>query len=164
MKTAQKGYRIVYEPDAYAMESPSFSIKDEKKRKIRIAAGGFQAIGILAPLLAFWKTPKLSFVYISHRLLRWTLSPLCIILLLVSNLALSLNSGQYIYKILFSIQLLFYFLAFLPLIPGMKRFNFLKLPYYFIFMNLSVIQGFFRFINGKQPATWEKARRQTTII
>src|SRR5258705_3229419 len=38
LETAQKGYRIIYEPGAYAMESPSFSMKDESKRKVRIAA------------------------------------------------------------------------------------------------------------------------------
>ena len=40
LSIAQKGYRILYEPDAYAMELPSFSIGDEQKRKVRIAAGG----------------------------------------------------------------------------------------------------------------------------
>lgn len=33
LKVAQKGYRIIYEPDAYAAELPSFSIRDEQKEK-----------------------------------------------------------------------------------------------------------------------------------
>jgi poly-beta-1,6-N-acetyl-D-glucosamine synthase len=57
LRVAQQGFRIRYEPDAYAVELPSFTIADEQKRKVRIAAGGFQAIGLLTPLLAFWRYP-----------------------------------------------------------------------------------------------------------
>jgi biofilm PGA synthesis N-glycosyltransferase PgaC len=44
LRIAQKGYRVKYEPGAYALEGPSASISEELKRKIRIAAGGIQAI------------------------------------------------------------------------------------------------------------------------
>ncbi len=161
LKVAQKGYRIIYELDAYAMELPSFSLKDEQKRKIRIAAGGFQAMGMLGSLLYFWKHPKLSFLYISHRVLRWTLSPLCLVIAFIANLILFLSKESDIYTTLFIIQLCFYLMAlagsFSNFKPGqLKPF---KLAYYFVFMNTSVFLGFLRFIRGKQPATWEKARR-----
>lgn len=158
MKVAQKGYRVVYEPEAYAMELPSFSIRDEQKRKVRIAAGGFQALGMLGPSMAFWKQPRLSFLYISHRVLRWTLSPLCLILAFVSNFIL-LWEGHFFYKLLFAAQALFYGAALLATFPRFRNNRLFKLPYYFAFMNISVIQGFFRFLRGRQPATWEKARR-----
>jgi cellulose synthase/poly-beta-1,6-N-acetylglucosamine synthase-like glycosyltransferase len=161
MKVAQKGYRIVYEPDAYAMELPSFSIGDEQKRKIRIAAGGFQAMSMLASLMAFWKQPKLSFLYISHRVLRWTLSPLCLIIAFISNAVLFFQWGNTSYQILFVAQAIFYLMAFIAGFSSLKnkKLKILKLAYYFVFMNLSVIQGFFRFLRGRQPAAWEKAKR-----
>lgn len=161
MKVAQKGYRILYEPDAFAMELPSFSQKEEKKRKIRISAGGYQAIGMLGAALKFWKHPRLTYLYISHRLLRWTLSPLCLITAFLSNGLLALYSMSPVYKVLFFMQFLFYLAAFTPfyrLLPG-KAGKILRIPGYFVFMNVSVIQGFFRFLRGKQPASWEKARR-----
>ncbi|HEY4109289.1 glycosyltransferase family 2 protein [Puia sp.] len=159
LRVAQKGYRIRYEPDAYAMELPSFSMKDEQKRKVRIAAGGFQAIGMLTPLLAFWKYPRLTFLYVSHRLLRWTLSPLCLILALLANAAL-LPAGT-LYVVLFAAQAGFYGISLLArLFPTIRnRIKLAKLAYYFTFMNLSVILGFFRFLRGRQSATWEKAHR-----
>jgi biofilm PGA synthesis N-glycosyltransferase PgaC len=160
LKVAAKGYRIRYEPEAYAMELPSFSLRDEQKRKIRIAAGGFQAIGMLRSLFRIWKHPRLSFLYLSHRVLRWTLSPLCLILAFVSNAMLCLAQGHLLFKALFLAQLIFYGLSLLAAIPALKnRFRVLKLPYYFVFMNVSVMQGFFRFLAGSQSATWEKARR-----
>ncbi len=159
MKVALKGYRIVYEPGAYAMELPSFSMGDEQKRKVRIAAGGFQAMGMLKPLFNFWRKPKLSFLYISHRVLRWTLSPLCLVLLLASNIFLV--GEHWFYLLFFAGQALFYLLALLyKLLPS--RFSgskLLKLPHYFVFMNISVIQGFFRYLKKNQSAAWEKARR-----
>ena len=161
MKIAQRGYRIIYEPSAFAMELPSFSMQDEKKRKVRIAAGGFQAMFILSEALFFWKHPKLSFLYISHRVLRWTLSPLCLFLALVSSFIVTIFPSEPVYKIIFLIQALFYLTAFLYwLSPSLgKKFSLLKLPYYFSFMNISVFEGFLKFIQKKQSSAWEKAKR-----
>jgi poly-beta-1,6-N-acetyl-D-glucosamine synthase len=165
LRAAQKGFRIKYEPEAYAMELPSFSMEDEQKRKIRIAAGGFQAIGMLLPLLAFWRYPRLSFLYISHRLLRWTLSPLCLGLAFISNAILA-TGKEPLYIGLYIVQVLFYGMAALTVIlPSFQqRFKPAKLAGYFVFMNVSVVLGFFRFLRGKQAATWEKARRAQAAI
>src|SRR5690606_38703883 len=46
-----KGYVVRYEPKAFSLEYASLSLNDEKERKTRIAAGAFQAMGILTPLL-----------------------------------------------------------------------------------------------------------------
>ncbi|MHA4808126.1 glycosyltransferase family 2 protein [Flavitalea flava] len=159
LKVAQKGYRVRYEPDAYAMELPSFSLRDEQKRKVRIAAGGFQSIVLLSPLLLFWRQPRLSFLYISHRVLRWAVTPFCLVIAFVSNLILCLQQGHFLYYLFFAAQLAFYGMAALAAgIPG-KQPKILKLPYYFTFMNISVIWGFFRFLRGRQSAVWEKAKR-----
>ena len=83
MRIAQKGYRVAYAPDPYAVESSSASVAEERKRKIRIAAGGIQAVVRLAPLLNIFKYGVLSFQYVSHRVLRWTLAPLFLPILLI---------------------------------------------------------------------------------
>ena len=75
MNICKKGYRVIYEPGAYAMEAPSITMKDELNRKIRISAGGFQSIVMLRDLLNLFKYGKLSFLYISHRVFRWVLCP-----------------------------------------------------------------------------------------
>ena len=165
LKTAQKGYRIIYEPLAYALELPSLSLKEEKKRKIRIAAGGFQAIQMLSSLFKFWKHPRLSFLYISHRVLRWLVSPFCLILVLISNIIIVLNGNNFFYSFCLSFQFFFYIISFIsPYISSESRIKFLKFAGYFVFMNVSVIRGFFRFMFNKQAVTWEKANRQTMKI
>src|SRR5690606_22149526 len=49
LRICAKGYRFVYEPEAYAMETASASVSEEWKRKVRICAGGFQAMARLKP-------------------------------------------------------------------------------------------------------------------
>jgi len=159
LRVAEKGYKVAYEPEAFAMEEPSFSFGDEQKRKIRIAAGGFQSILLLSSLLLFWKHPRLSFLYISHRVLRWAASPFCLVLALLSNAILCFTPDNIFYLILFAGQLLFYGMAAAAAILPGKQPKLLKLPYYFTFMNISVLLGFVRFLRGKQSGVWEKARR-----
>ena len=162
LRVTLKGYRVRYDPEAFAMELPSFSLGDERKRKVRIAAGGFQAMKMLSPLLAFWRHPALSFLYISHRVLRWTFSPLCLILAFIANGVLAFQTGGALWeRVLFGAQVLFYLLSLIGAMGHNQRrlSGLLKLPYYFVFMNLSVIQGFFRYMKGKQSGAWERARR-----
>ena len=85
MNICKKGYRVIYEPKAYAMEAPSLTMKDELNRKIRISAGGFQSIVMLKDLLNIFKYGKLSFLYISHRVFRWVLCPVLLPVILVCS-------------------------------------------------------------------------------
>jgi len=161
LKICQDGYRIVYEPEAYATEGPSKDIHEEKKRKVRIGAGGFQGMVIMKNLLWFWKTPKLSYLYISHRVLRWTLCPLAIPMLLISNALINSNDPSYIFVITWYLQCMFYSLAIIGWLLSTLNLK-LSVPYiayYFLFMNISLYQGFIKFLQGKQSALWDKAKR-----
>ncbi|MEI7981937.1 MAG: glycosyltransferase family 2 protein [Bacteroidota bacterium] len=165
LRIAEQGYTIQYDPDAYAIENPSASVKEELKRKIRISAGGIQSIIRLKELLNPFKYGVLSFQYISHRVLRWTLAPLGLLVAFCCNLLLVLNKGfldfSNIYTWLLYLQFLFYFLALLGWITEEKKIK-IKLffvPYYFFIMNLAVYLGFFRFIKKQQSVNWERAKR-----
>lgn len=165
LKLAMNGHKVEYEPAAYAMETGSESVKEELKRKIRIAAGGIQAIVKLAPLLNIFKYRTLSFQYISHRVLRWTLAPLALIIIFFSNLYLALNGGIF-YMAIFALQMLFYLFA---LIGWSMQNRNLKvkiffIPYYFTMMNYAVFRGFFRYLRGTQSAVWDKAKRATAGV
>lgn len=159
LRVAMQGYKIDYNPNAYAIETPSASIKEELKRKIRIAAGGIQSIVRLTPLLNIFKYRLLSFQYISHRVLRWTIAPLMLLLLFFLNLLL-LKEG-FFYEIFFALQLLFYFMALLGWYLQSKRINWkiLFIPFYFLMMNYAVCRGFFRYISNAQSVKWERAKR-----
>lgn len=155
------GYRIGYEPRAYATELPSASLQDERKRKVRICAGGFQSMVRLKELFNVFRHPVLFFQFVSHRFLRWTLTPLGLPLLLIANTGLVFLTENIFYKITFAAQIFFYIMAlagkYLPHSGG--KLNILKIFHYILFMNYTVYLGFFRFIGGGQTGVWEKAGR-----
>lgn len=162
LRICQRGYRVAYEADAFAMETGSSSIKEEQKRKIRISAGGFQSMYILKALLNIFKYPKLSFQYISHRVLRWTLCPLFLPLILLSNIFIVLSDNSFFYSAILLLQIIFYASALLGWLLYLNkiRVSFLYAPYYFVFINISLYRGFIRFIKGNQTVLWEKAKRE----
>ena len=164
LRVAQKGYTIQYDPEAYAIETASANVKEELKRKIRISAGGIQSVIRLKSLLNFFKYGTLSFQYISHRVLRWTLAPLSLLLMLIIGFFLALREGMFatgFYSILFWLQVLFYLAALLGwyLENRSIRLKLLFVPYYFFIMNLSVFLGLKRYLKGSQSVNWERAKR-----
>lgn len=159
MKIVSKGYRFIYEPQAFALEGPSASVEDEWKRKVRISAGGLQAIARLKGLLNPFRYGIVTFQYVSHRVFRWTIAPLALVFVFFANYLLIGTSV--LYTITFLLQLAFYGLAAAGHLLRNKKIP-LKgffVPYYFMMMNLSVFSGLIRLIRGKQTVIWEKAKR-----
>jgi cellulose synthase/poly-beta-1,6-N-acetylglucosamine synthase-like glycosyltransferase len=164
LRIAMKGYTIQYDPDAYAIEAPSANVKEELKRKIRISAGGIQSIIRLRKLLNPFRYTILTFQYISHRVLRWTLAPLCLPLLFILNGIIAFQQGlnaTNLYSLLFIGQILFYIAA----LTGWAfenrhiRIKILFIPYYFFIMNLAVFLGLKRYLKKAQSVNWERAKR-----
>jgi poly-beta-1,6-N-acetyl-D-glucosamine synthase len=160
-----KGYRFAYEGEAYAIEAPSENIREEQTRKVRISAGCFQALVLLKELLNPLRNWKLTFQYVSHRVLRWVVCPLLVLLVFVANAWLFVHQPQIIYSLCFWLQGLFYLLAFLGWLIAEKEGvpKLLFVPYYFVFMNLSLIKGFFRFLSNGQSVNWNKAARKEML-
>lgn len=164
LRVAMSGYTIQYNPEAYAIENASANVKEELKRKVRISAGGIQSVIRLSPLLNIFKYRTLSFQYISHRVLRWTLTPLFLLLIIPINFILAYNEGFFklgLYGLLAWGQILFYAAALLGwfLENRQIRLKILFIPYYFFIMNLSVFLGFERYMKGNQSVNWERAQR-----
>jgi len=162
MQICLQGYKIDYEPRAFAVEAPSFSLEEEEKRKIRIAAGAYQAIGYLKSCFNIFKFPLLSIQYFSRRLLRWFACPVLIFILLISNIWLSAYQQGTIFNYLLLGQGIFYFLAFagrLFISFGWKA-GILNIPFYFVFMNVCLVKGFFNYIQGRQSVLWDKSLRE----
>ncbi|ALI99884.1 glycosyltransferase family 2 protein [Rufibacter tibetensis] len=165
LRIVEQGYKVVYEPNAYASETPSTSIAEEMKRKVRICAGGWQSMVRLGSLLNPFNQPLVTFLYVSHRVLRWSLAPLMLALLLPVNFLLAWNKGG-LYTWLFIAQVFFYSASWLGWQAEMrgKKIKILLLPLYFSMMNVAVFAGFFRFIRNAQPAAWEKAERSAIPV
>ena len=161
MNICAKGYVFKYEPKAFATELPSKNLREESKRKIRIGAGGIQSILLLKSIFRIWENPKLAYLYISHRVLRWTIIPFLLIFIFVTNALLILQAATSLWILLFFVQCIFYFWGAMGYCfeKNKKKSPVTPIPYYFLFMNLSQIKGIFRYVKGEQSGVWEKAKR-----
>lgn len=164
-RIALKGFRIAYTPNAYAIETASESVPEELKRKVRIAAGGLQTIFRLKSLLNPLRHGLLTFQYVSHKVLRWTIAPIALFAILPVNLALFLKdirgNAFGFYFFFFCFQVLMYLMAFQGWLFERKklRFKALFVPYYFVAINYASLRGWVRFLRGKQTVNWEKSKR-----
>lgn len=163
MRIAMAGYSIDYNPDAYAIEFASANVQEELKRKIRIASGTIQAIGRLSALLNIGCYGRLSFQYWSHKVIRWTITPLALFSLVAVNAWLALDNPSAFYDYTLAGQTAFYGFAILGFLLRNKELSlkWVFAPYYFVIMHIAQIRGMIRYINKKQTVNWEKSRRSS---
>jgi len=155
----RSGCDVIYDPDAVANEESAPDVKAEFKRRSRIGAGGWQAIGQLWRLL----NPAngwIAFTFFSHKVLRW-LCPFFLIGMLVANVPLAFDSVGY--RLLLAGQLLGYALAvagaFVPTSVPVSRF--FRLANMFVAMNAALLVGFFRWLLSSQSGIWSRTQRMS---
>ena len=156
MKIVIKGFKCIYEENAIAYEDVAPDMESEFKRHVRDSAGHYSAVchlpGLLNPFLGMR-----SFIYWSHRILRWA-APFILILLFIINIMLLKNS---FYMKFFVLHAGFYVLAVIGLlnIKSRRLPLFIYLPFYFCNLNLALLLGFIKAASGKQQAMWERTER-----
>jgi cellulose synthase/poly-beta-1,6-N-acetylglucosamine synthase-like glycosyltransferase len=164
LRIAMNGYKIGYSPDAYAIERPSVNVGEEMKRKVRIAAGSIQAMVRLTSLFNLFRHPLLSFQYVSHKVFRWIVTPVALVLLIPANIILAIQesfSFNSVYTVLLLTQILFYIAVVTGAFLRNKNtiFSVIFIPYYFYLANIAMWQGFFRYWRKQQSVKWERAER-----
>lgn len=140
----------------------------KKNGKYASAAGGLQSIWRLRPLLNPFRYGILSFQYVSHRVLRWSVTPFLLFLLLPLNVLLLLMKGLAgdsctLYGVLLVLQILFYVLGLWGYYLSTKQIKnkLLFIPYYFLFMNVNVLKGIGYLKKKRGTGVWEKAKRSS---
>ena len=161
MEMVDKGYKIAYTSDAYAMEYGSADLQEESKRKRRIAAGGLQSCWWLRKMMNPFRKPIVAFQFVSHRVLRWSITPFALMALIPINVALVMMKAGTIYTAIWILQIVFYLSALCGYLLEQKghRSKLLYVPYYFLFMNMNVFAGIPYLYKHRGGGTWEKAKR-----
>jgi poly-beta-1,6-N-acetyl-D-glucosamine synthase len=151
----EQGRRIRYEPRAWGVEVVAADVKAEFRRKVRMIAGGYQALWRHRSLLHPVRRPALALRLISHKLLRW-LVPVFLLAALAAPFAAPPSSWLMTAA---AIQAVFYGLAACGWISrGLRQWLPVYLPYYFCAVNVAAAMGLWRYVRGSQPITWQKAR------
>lgn len=160
---ALKGYSVKYSPYAVTSEKGSETLEEEKKRKIRIAAGGFQTLFRNPLLLNPFKKPVLAFKYLSHKVLRWTIVPVAVLMIPLINLAILFNSQTFFYVISFILLSIFYVFGLTGYMLKNNRYesHLFTLPYYLIIIHIAQLQGLVKYLSKRQSVKWEKVKRET---
>jgi cellulose synthase/poly-beta-1,6-N-acetylglucosamine synthase-like glycosyltransferase len=151
MSARKQGFRVVYDPEALAVDFAASSVAGEFSRRVRLAVGSFRALGDLM------RTPLKGFAllaFISHKLLRWIVP-----FLLVGVLAASgLLSRFPFYRTIFAIQVLLYLWAAVGYLfeRQASKVRFGLLGYFWVAINLAFLVGFWRFLFSYRGSTWNK--------
>lgn len=153
MQARKEGFRVVYDPEAVAIDFAASSVAGEFTRRVRLAVGSFRALGDLLriPLRGF---ALLAFV--SHKLLRWIVPFLLLGMLASSCLLLS----SPLYRAVLITQVIFYLWAGMGYLfeQQASKVRFGLLGYFWLAMNLAFLVGFWRFLFSQRDATWQKAK------
>ena len=98
-----------------------------------------------------------TFQYLSHRMLRWMVTPTLFVLLLLANLCLA---NRTFYAITLAAQALFYALAGIGwlLASRGRRVRWLLAPFYICLLNAAALAGGWRYLRGSQSVLWRKVR------
>lgn len=157
MKVLKQGFKCINELKAVCYEDVSNDIKQEYKRKARISAGNFQNLKEFSSYLLKPFSPA-GFCFISHKVLRW-LTPFFLLSSLLSLVVLSFFNDLFLLPFLLELILLL-----TPILDAFLRkmgvhWKLLRFVSYFSYMNLALLKGFFRFLNGVHSSVWTPTAR-----
>lgn len=152
-----QGYRVVYDPEAIAIEEIAPTWSAQFGRRVRIGAGNYQTLfahlDYLNPRRGF-----LAFSFFSHRVLRW-LAPLLLPVGFVCSMSLAARPA---FAALFVAQTLFYLMAASGywLRKQAKPLRWCAGPFHFCSMNLALFLGLLRLLRGQQTLAWKPTPRR----
>lgn len=154
MEVVRQGFRVVLEPQALAWETGPTSLREEARRKIRIAAGAAQALARGNGVPGGQAPPPYWFIWASHKLLRW-LSPF---IGLAALLLAAFSPGWPLSQLVLAGTAALTLLALVRLLTG-RHHPLLNAPFYFLFGQTMLAWGFVKGLAGRQSVLWAKANR-----
>jgi len=153
----QKGYRIVFEPRALAVEDTTEKPREEFSMRVRVIVRGMNGLLYMKTLLNPFKYPFVAFQLISHKVLRWLVPVFCITAFISSAF---LAIGNVYYQGILLAQCGFYLMAIIGLL--MERHQISKkifsLPMYFTVVNVASLISMIKVLKRENIVVWQTQR------
>lgn len=154
LKVVEKGFRVVYEPDALLKENTLKDASDEYRMRVRVALRAIWALFDMRELLFMKPGNRLfSWQLWSHKVLRY-LGFLFILMAFLANIVLLTHGAMYVCFFILQIAAIGGAIAF----PFLEKRNQVFLPLrflnYFFLLNLASAHAFLKFIMGKKQVLW----------
>lgn len=156
LNAVQAGLRGVSDPESVGFYKTIADESKEYERKVRTVLRGIAVFMKSLPMLNPFRHGLFSWQLLSHKLCRW-LVPGALIVAFVSNLFLLSHSPWY--RFIFVLQLCFYVVAAGGIKVNLFSRTFLKLPAFFVVVNLSILTAWFRYLRGERLVTWKPSER-----
>lgn len=159
MQVLRQGGGAISDLDAICREGVSHELSEEFRRKARISAGNFQNMLFFKDL---WWPPATtrSFVFLSHKILRW-LGPFWLAGMLLGTILMGTGNNNF-YQGLFLFGL-FVFFGIPLLYKVLRYFGWHLKPltdvHYFLWMHLALLKGFLKYLYGIKSNVWKPTRR-----
>lgn len=153
LKVVEKGWRVVYEPQALLKEAALDDVAREYPMRVRVTLRALWALHDMRALLNPLHFGLFAFQLISHKLLRY-LAFIPMLLLIVSNVLL-LGHGE-VYLLLFCGQIVFYLLALSGVVLASRSGTpfYVTAPYYFMLLNVACMHALWRYLKGEKQRLW----------
>ena len=157
LKVLEKGYRVVFEPEAIAFEETTEKTKEEFHMRVRVITRGMRGLLYMKALFNPFRHGFVAFQLFSHKVSRWFI-PAFLMVALVSNLFLV---GVPFYNATLALQLAFYALALIGFVAEKRNIlpKPLTIPLYFVTVNLAAVVAMYRILKGHKAVTWETVRK-----
>ncbi len=157
LNTAKAGLRAVTAPDVLGFYQDLKDPSKEYQRKIRTVIRGMTGLSRHTEVLGFGKLGFFSFQVISHKLMRW-LTPWFLLVFFLLNTLLA-DNGVF-YFLFFLGQLAFYGLAVVAhFLPNLQSISVIKLVYFFVQVNIALLDASIKFLAGQRMTTWKPSAR-----
>lgn len=157
LNSMRAGLRGVADPESIGYYR---NIRDERKefdRKVRTVLRGISVFMQSLSLVNPFRYPIFAWQLFSHKLCRW-LVPFAMISALVANTWLASDSIHY--GLFLVAQLCFYMIAFAGLVhKPLAKLSMVKLSTFFLLVNASILQAWWRYCAGERLVAWEPSRR-----
>jgi cellulose synthase/poly-beta-1,6-N-acetylglucosamine synthase-like glycosyltransferase len=151
-------------PEARVTEAVGQRIRGEFRRKVRIGAGNWQNLVAFRDL---WWPPwknELAYAFFSHKVLRW-LTPLLLLVGALAWLGIALLSGNYWVWLPFVLLIGSWGLSIIGervLAASGIDCTRVRALTYFTVMNLALLLGLLRYLNGIRSNVWQPSDRSPT--
>jgi cellulose synthase/poly-beta-1,6-N-acetylglucosamine synthase-like glycosyltransferase len=157
LQVVERGYRNVYEAEAFSYESGAEGFSAEFRRKVRIVNRAWRATVKLRRLLNPFRHGFFAVQFLSHKVLRWFV-PVFMLTALLANLWLAVGSAFYLATL--AAQALFYAAAATGMLLERTghTVRVLNIPYYFCAVNIASLMGIWQAVGGQTYTTWNSSR------
>lgn len=157
LNSARQGLVAVTAPDVLGFYQDVADASKEYKRKVRTIIRGLTALSRYPEVLNPFRFGWFAFQVFGHKLMRWAV-PWFQGLLLVVSFFVAHKGG--IYLLALFLQLFFYGCFICGHFrPSLQNHSFVKIPYFYVQVNLAVAHATLKFLGGHRMTVWTPSQR-----